>query len=175
MKDWNYNPDETNVECPLLSGGDHAERLLEYANRKLSPESSLLIEQHASQCRPCSAFVESQRAVWSALDEWEAAEVSADFDRRLWARIDIEEQAPWYARAWNRMTNFGEANWRPVVPVAAALVLAAGLWIKPFSGITGSTEPLVRVDADQLESALEDLEMLRQMSPVEAPSGQQQM
>lgn len=159
--------------CPLMEGGDHAERLLDFANRKLSVEASLVIEQHAASCAACSAFVESQRAVWNALDEWDAAEISADFDRRLWARIEVEERAPWYVRLWNRATDFGEATWRPVVPVAAVLVLAIGLWVKPFTGSTAPADPALRVDAEQLESALEEIEMVHQLSPAEPPQVQQ--
>ncbi|MBI4906718.1 MAG: hypothetical protein HY820_24025 [Acidobacteria bacterium] len=161
--------------CPLLSGGDHAERLLDYANRKLNVESASLIEQHAASCPACSAFVESQRSVWKALDEWDAAEISSDFDRRLWARIEQEERAPWYVRLWNRATDFGDANWRPVVPVAAVLLLAVGLYVKPFSGSfigtpTSTADVTVRVDAEQLETALEEMEMLRQFSPTDSQS-----
>jgi hypothetical protein len=167
MTDWK-NPEI--AECPLLAGGDHAERLLDYANRKLAPELSLALEAHAAGCPACEAFVASQREVWTALDNWEAAEISDDFDRRLWARIEHEERAPWYVRAWNRMTNFGQAGWRPVVPVAAVLLLAVGLWMKPAAVPNAAIEP--GVDADQLETALEDMEMLRQLSPAVTPTVQ---
>lgn len=164
MPDLNNN--QNKQLCPLLEGGDHAERLLDYANRKLNLDSAMAIEQHAAACPACSAFVESQRSVWNALDEWDAAEISSDFDRRLWARIEREEKAPWYVRLWNRATNFGDANWRPVVPVAAALVLAVGLWIRPFGLVTPVTE--ARIDAEQLETALEEVDMLQQFASTDA-------
>ena len=38
-------------------------------------------------CPACREFAAAQRVMWSALDTWEAAPVSQDFDRRLYQRI----------------------------------------------------------------------------------------
>ncbi len=38
------------------------------------------------------------RRLWSVLDEWEAPEVSRDFNRRLYARIERESTGGWLAR-----------------------------------------------------------------------------
>ena len=61
----------------------------------------------------------ARRSVDGALDLWEAPAVSPDFDRRLYGRI---EESTW----WNFL-------FRPqrLVPigVAAAAVIATGLWI----------------------------------------------
>lgn len=153
------------TECPLLHGERNADLLLDYAHRKLSPAAFAKFERHVSQCAACAAFVDSQQNVWNALDTFEPAAISPDFDRRLFARIAGQQSGPWWKRAWNWMTDFGQASWRPAIPVAAAVLLAVGLWVRPFD--MGSGTPAVKmdhVDVDQLESALEDIEMLRQIA-----------
>jgi hypothetical protein len=155
-------------QCPLIDGEANADVLLDYCNRKLAPELSSLLEQHMEQCPACAAFAESQKAVWSALDAFEALPVSQDFDRKLMARIEREGQGGWSA-FWHRITDGGVSLWRPAVPLAAALLLAVGLWIQP--GIFAPA-PTAAVDAEQLETALEDLEMLRQLATVETAATQ---
>ena len=47
-----------------------------------------ILERHIAICPACREFAAGQRAVWQALDTWEAAPVSPDFDRRLYRRIE---------------------------------------------------------------------------------------
>src|SRR5690349_3128736 len=105
------------MNCPL-ENTDTAGILLDYCSRKLDAERTLILERHIELCPACREFAENQRAVWSALDSWEAAPVSADFDRRLYARI--AEPAGWRDRLASML--------RPVmvyrgVPAMAALCL----------------------------------------------------
>jgi anti-sigma-K factor RskA len=159
------------LECPLMHGEDNADVLLDYANRKLAPEMAAIFEQHVEVCAACQEFIAAQREVWSALDAFESMPVSPDFDDRLWARIEQEESRPWWAKAWSWMTAGGTAMWRPLAPVAAGLVLAVGLYLAPADREPVG-EPLAkaveRLDAEQVETTLEDLEMLRQLAVTEA-------
>src|SRR4051794_11236202 len=99
------------MNCPLETP-ETAELLLDYCARKLNPESTAIVERHIAICPACRDFAEGQRAVWSALDSWEAPPVSAGFDRRLYERI--ENDVPW----WDALV-------RPFRPVIAHRGIAA--------------------------------------------------
>ena len=81
------------MNCPLETR-DNAQLLLDYCTRKLEPESVAILERHMALCSACREFAGRQRAVWDALDSWEAAPVSPDFDSRLYRRI--EDRVPWW-------------------------------------------------------------------------------
>jgi hypothetical protein len=145
----------------LIESRESAELLLAYASRKLDAETEATLERHCEACPACREFAEAQRAVWTALDAWEALPVSADFDRRLYRRI--EEQVSW----WDRLVR----PFRPMLvqrglPIAAAACLAvtAGILVDRPAGLPGDV-PSVQaeaVQADQVETALDDMEMLRE-------------
>ena len=97
---------------PIWKRREHAALLLDYAAGKLAQETAANMEQHMETCPACAEFVRGQRAVWQALEGWEAAPVSMDFDRRLYARI--ERQASW----WDRIV--ADPVFRHAVPMAAA-------------------------------------------------------
>ena len=82
------------MNCPLETR-ENAQLLLDYCTRKLEPESVAVLERHIAICDACREFARGQRAVWQALDAWEAAPVSLDFDRRLYHRI--EAHVPWWS------------------------------------------------------------------------------
>ncbi|MCZ2146917.1 MAG: zf-HC2 domain-containing protein [Bryobacterales bacterium] len=168
------------TECPLLSGEENAGLLLDYCNHKLAAEPVSVFERHMEHCPACRAFAESQMAVWKALDGFEAMSVSEDFDRRLFARLEDEQQAPWWSRPWGRLAVSTPGIWRPAIPVAAVLLLAAGLWIRPFSSSTPSTDQSVvrnpdHVDAEQVEKTLEDMEMIRQFTVADPANSNRDM
>jgi hypothetical protein len=77
------------MNCPLETR-ENAQVLLDYCTRKLEPETAARLERHIALCGACREFASSQRAVWRALDTWEAAPVSADFDSRLYRKIENE-------------------------------------------------------------------------------------
>ena len=81
------------MNCPMESR-EHAQWLLDYRAGKLEPELAARLEEHIATCGACREFARGQRAVWEALDSWEAAPVSTDFDRRLYQRI--EAQVSWW-------------------------------------------------------------------------------
>lgn len=149
-----------------------AEFLLDFSARKLDAVQHALVERHLAACASCAALVRSQQAVWDALDEWDRIEISPDFNRRLYDGIAGEERrnplSRWAAQVASRWTPL---SWRAAVPavaVCAAFVVALVVqpprpWVEPA---TGPASPSIeKIDVEQVERALEDLEMLRQFSP----------
>ena len=146
------------------------ELLLKYAAGGLDAASGEAVERHMEACGPCREFVAGQRAVWAALDRWETPPVAEDFDRCLYARIARESS--W----WDRITRlFSSAPIRRGLPVAAAagLVLVAVLVInrpKPVElaprVAVQQVEPL---QPDQVDSTIQDMEMLREFSGLVRP------
>lgn len=150
------------MECPVQSR-EHADVLLAYCARRLDPETAAVLERHMEGCEACRAFGEAQRTVWSALDAWEAMAVSEDFNRRLYRRIDTEDSAGFWIR-WVRP--WLGSRWRPALSLAAAsaAVVAAFLVQAPQSAPRLAETEIV--DAEQVERALDDLDMLRQLNLV---------
>ena len=149
---------------------EETELLLEYAAGGLDAAGRVAVERHMEECGRCRDFVAGQRADGAALDGWEAPLVSADFDRRLYARI--EREASWL-------------NWLPwplgpeVIRRGLPVVAAAGLVLAAFLVMNRSepaplappaaarqVEPL---GPDQVETALQDMEMLREFSGLVRP------
>jgi anti-sigma factor RsiW len=135
--------------CPTKDK-QSAEILLEYCAGTLDPDRALEFEKHAAECAECGRQVASQRALWQTLDQWTPAEMSPDFDARLYARIAREEAAPlwkkWFVRGWKPA----------LVTAAAGAAIVIGLFVR-------QPQPPSRtdiVDIDQVEHALEDLDML---------------
>ena len=154
------------MRCPIETQ-DSAELLLAYCARKLDLESRTILERHMAVCPACQEFQHNQQAVWDALDAWEAEPVSRDFDRRLYRRI--EQQGHW----WERVTRplrpvFASALLGRGVPIAAAaclLVIAGVILERPANVTVPESSSEVRVEAiqpDQVERALDDMDMLRQ-------------
>jgi anti-sigma factor RsiW len=145
-----------------LLSQETSELLLDYAAGRLNPLRAVQLEQHMAVCPECAIFGREQAVVWDALDAWEPAPVSLDFNRRLWQRIDAVESEPWYRR-------FGAvlraASWKPAIPLtAAALLIAAGFIFdhpsqdntpKPAAAGTG-------VNVEQVQQTLDDLQLLHQ-------------
>jgi anti-sigma factor RsiW len=146
------------------------ELLLEYAAGGLDAAGREAVERHIEECGPCRDFVAGQRAAWAALDGWEAPPVSGDFDRRLYARIARE--ASW--RDWIPRP-FSPALMRRGLPVAAAagLALVAVLVMnRPESDRPAPPAAAQQVEPlrpDQAETALQDMEMLREFSGLVRP------
>jgi anti-sigma factor RsiW len=151
------------MNCPLELG-ENAGILLDYAAGKLTAGVRAEIEQHLAACPACHAFAGGQQTVWQALEDWDPAEISLDFDRSLYARI--EQDVPWWQR-WLRPLN---PILRQSVPVAAAagVLIMAGLMMNRPAGIpvapAQKTAQVEALQADELQSALADMEMLRQFN-----------
>ena len=154
------------MKCPIESH-DNAELLLAFCARKLDYETTAILQRHIEICPSCKNFYEAQRLLWDALDSWEATEVSTDFDRRLYRRIEAEPLT-----LWNRMGRFvSERFTHQAIPLTAAagLVLTAGLILqnsRPTSAPASETATRIEAVTEQVERTVEDLELLRQFDSV---------
>lgn len=149
--------------CPVQSQ-ETAGLLLEYLDRRLEPSVAARVERHVAVCGDCQRVVEAQRAVWNALDEWEPARISSDFNERLFARLEAEKAKPgWFAslRAFAQ-THF---SMRAAIPAALACTLLAGVFAFrasiPSGGTDTSTES--QIDVEQVETTLADIDALQQL------------
>lgn len=156
--------------CPL-EHGESSEVLLDYCARKLDAAMLVQLERHIAHCPECARFAGAQKRVWEALDAWEAPDVSEEFDARLYARIAVQGRRGWAQRL------FGESlAWRPALPFAAAcaaVALALMLHVpgrNPAAPTVQERNRIESLEAEQIERALEDVEMLRQFS---TPGGSQ--
>jgi hypothetical protein len=116
-------------------------------------------------CPACREFASGQRAVWEALDAWEAAPVTLDFDRRLYRRIDRE--VSW----WQLLVRpFRPALVRQGLPIAAAacLLVMAGVLLQHPAGAPPASQPqsaqVEVLQPDQVEPALEAMHLLGEFS-----------
>ncbi|MCU1260138.1 MAG: putative transrane anti-sigma factor [Bryobacterales bacterium] len=155
------------TDCPMKSE-EQMDRLLAYCAGRLDADTARTLERHMDACSACAAFRNSQSAVWNALDAWETPSVSADFNRKLYARIDAEDAIPWYRR-W--LHGVRPVFAQPALPLAvAALVVVAGFQLDhparvtqaPRDPVATATTRVSVTEAEQVEKTLEDLEMLRQ-------------
>jgi anti-sigma factor RsiW len=159
------------MNCPLGTR-DYAELLVAYTSRKLDAVKTGAVEEHLGACAACREFVRGQQAVWEALDVWEAEPISADFNRRLYQRID--EQVTW----WDRLM-------RPLRPLvfhktvslaaAACFVLAIGFVLDrtaappqqaPRANAVAEMEGL---QPDQVVNALDEMEALSRFNRLMKP------
>ncbi len=149
------------MHCPMLTN-DGAEALLSYCSGKLDAAHSAMLERHLEECAECRALVDAQKNLWSTLDTWQQPAISAEFDRRLYARIAGEERTP----SWQRM--FAPTRWafRPALPLTAACaVVVAVLLMRPVPAPEMNSQSRIEVvEIEQIEQALEDIEMLTQLT-----------
>ena len=153
------------MKC-LVETRESVELLLAYCARKLDAENAALVERHIGICPACQEFANGQRALWEALDTWEAAPVSPDFNRRLYQRI--EKEVSWWSLL---MRPFRPILVRQGLPVAAAAlmaVMAGALLQRPVlqqpvkpPPESAQSEP---VQPEQVEHALEAMQMLSDFS-----------
>lgn len=168
------------MNCPIRSG-QGAELFVAYGARTLPLDARASLESHMQECADCRRVGEEQMSVWSALEVWDPLTTSPGFDQqrfdqKLYARIAADEQRPWYRRAFDFNLNW---SLRPAMPVAAACtaVVAAFLLRAPFmdhkpSAAAVSTSASQSVDLEQVERALDDIDMLKQLGVVPAAANQ---
>lgn len=98
----------------------------------------------------------AQRSVDEALNLWTAPPVSADFDRRLYRRI--EQDVPWWSFLFrlHRLVPVG---------VGAAVLIGAGLWVgRPGVTPAPRTAAIEALPADQAENALHEMKMIEEFN-----------
>jgi anti-sigma factor RsiW len=151
------------MKCPMATQ-ESAALLVSYSARLLDAEKAALVEKHLDGCPACREFVDGQSAVWEALDVWEPEPIAADFDRRLYQRI--EQQVSW----WDKLVRpFRPLLVRQGLPLAAAAaVIMAGVYLDreaaaPPAPIRQSAQ-VETVQPDQMEHALDELDMLNQFN-----------
>ncbi|HLY19789.1 MAG TPA: zf-HC2 domain-containing protein [Bryobacteraceae bacterium] len=140
------------------------EMLVAYAAGELDVEAASALERHLAECPACASLATEQATVWKALDAWEAPPVSPDFDRRLYRRIANEVHLSW----WERIVRpFRPVALRQLIPVTATagLLLMAGLVLRHQGMVAPPQARAETVHAEQVESTLDDLELLRQFAP----------
>ena len=152
------------MKCPIETR-ENADLLLAYCDRKLDAESTATLERHMEICPACREFASGQRAVWEALDAWEAPPVTPDFDRRLYRRIDRE--VSWWHLL---MRPLRPVLLRQGLPIAAAacLVVMAGVLLERPAGVPPAIHPesaqVEVLQPDQVEPALDAMQMLGEFS-----------
>jgi len=68
--------------------------ILDYQDNQLSPARRQAVETHLARCAGCQAFVRHLQRLDAALSRgFKAPALSADFDRRLWERIQTAPPA----------------------------------------------------------------------------------
>ncbi len=156
------------MNCPI-ENREGPEVLLAYTAGKLDRLRSATIEEHLKNCPACGEFAHGQDSVWKALDAWEPAPVSPDFDRRLYARIEKE------VSVWDLiMRPFRPLLVRQGLPVAAAVavVAMAGFLLDRPAGMNPTAAPqsaVMEVAPDQAEPTLQDMEMMREFNRLVHP------
>jgi hypothetical protein len=152
------------MKCPTETPQSVELLLALTANRLDGPQAAAMAE-HAAACPACRAFTAAQDAVWESLDAWEAPPVSADFDRRLYQRI--EEQVPWWDRLLRPLRPLVFNRAMPIAG-AAGLLVAVGLWIEQPGAVPVPPVPesaqMEAIPPDQAQHALEEMDLMRQFS-----------
>ncbi len=167
--------------CPSRNKQD-TEILIDYCAGDLDAVRAAEFDLHVAQCRECAELAAAQKAAWAALDQWTSAEISSDFDERLYARIAQERQAPAWKRTVNRWMAAARESllmpgiWKPALGGAVACAALAVAFLvhaprvadppasgNPTSSASRSVEAPRRaeaVDMEQVEHALDDLDLL---------------
>jgi anti-sigma factor RsiW len=154
------------VTCPLQQ--EEANLLLDYSAGRLDAARAGALALHMETCPKCASFRDEQTAVWNALDLWEPAPVSVDFNRQLWQRIEAAAAAPWYQRLGESLRF---ANWKPVIPLTAAILVIATGFLLDHPGAQSPAPGVSVTEADQVEQTLDDIQLLQQLDPVTPPNG----
>lgn len=104
----------------MLTCDQAARLILDAVDDAIDPESSARLNRHLNGCPTCRADLDAQMLVRQILAERPADMLPQGFSERLAGRLD-GTPATWYQ----------QANWRAwsirLLPIAAALLLAAGL------------------------------------------------
>jgi anti-sigma factor RsiW len=155
------------MNCPLVGweNRENAELLLAYCQRQLDPQTSAILERHMAICPACREWAANQRAVEEAMDAWQAPPVSADFDRRLFQRI--EANTSW----WQKLTRPfypGALGWNGwAAATACAVLFLAGAVLQnrpPAAGPAKDTAQVESVQPEQVERALDAMDTLSEFS-----------
>jgi hypothetical protein len=148
------------MNCPLKDK-DYAQ-LIEYSSGTRAGEAIEGLAAHIAGCAECGRFVQEQRAVWDVLGAWDGPPVSADFDERLYQRIE-SSRSWWHALLRPLQAHRGLA----AATAAACLLVTAAVIIErnpdpPARYTSGAA--VVDVQPEQLEKALDTMDVLSEFS-----------
>ena len=155
--------EEERMNCPLETR-ENAALLVAHAAGELAPDVAVLLDRHVAECSACSQFLQRQQAVWDALDVWEPVPISADFDRRLYARIEeLERQASWWQRLAGPLRPMLLRQAMPIGATAVVLFAAGMLLDRGRVPAVGPQQAHVEMlQPEQVEHALDEMETIRQ-------------
>jgi len=153
------------MNCPM-ENRENEELLLNYRSGALDEPTAELFEAHMMDCAACREVVQGHKAVWEALDIFEPAAISADFDRRLYQRI---EKVSWWQRMFDSLRSpMMVHRGLPVAAAAMVLAVAGYVWQRPAVNSSAPPAPLSAevqpLQPEQLQHALDDMEMLREFN-----------
>ena len=103
--------------------------------------------------------------MWQALDTWEAAPVSADFDSRLYRRIETE--VSWWDLLLRPFRPVTLRRSLPATAMACLLVMAGVILERPTVSPAPPPGDVTQVDSvqpEQVEHALDAMEILNEFS-----------
>ncbi len=157
--------------CPMKVK-ESTEILVDYCAQTLERVRVAEFEKHMETCGDCRRFVSEQGDLWETMDRWTPISISPDFDQRLYAKIAQEEAEPVWRQWWYRITRPAVPwmAWKPAVSLAAACaVLTLGLTVHiPGPSDTSSQIKPEKVDIEQVEKTLDDLDILMPLSQAPA-------
>ena len=132
--------------------------LIELASERLCADRRADAEVHLAACAECRERLDAVRQTWQTLGKWRVA-AGRDLEAEIVRAAGRQAQTP-PIPAWRRRAS-------PVIRVAAAILLAAGIghaagrWARPQS--TGSPPVLTEADERAAAEAL-SLDILAQQS-----------
>lgn len=137
----------------LRESNQGADVLIGYLEGTLPEAGRRELERHAAGCAECRQLL----AVLAELGAYEAPEVSAGFDAKLYARIAAEQaRRPWWS-----------VSWRVLAPSLAAAVLVVAVWVRQQEPAPEIEMVVTDPEVLQLEQALDDVELLMPLSGAE--------
>lgn len=169
---------ETPISCPAKDRRG-SELFLSYASGLMSTPERATFESHMVDCTECRRVAEEQKRVWSVLDALPVPAISSNFDERLYARIAAEERRPWWQSVLHPGFSFRFSTAAPVAAACAALAVMLVMRTPhpapaPVQPAPATATVQQKLDPNQIEQNLDDLDMLRQLTAPasEASNGQ---
>ncbi len=165
------------MNCPSKTRNGRL-RLIEFATGRARAMERMELQFHADSCPACRSLIDEQRQVFAALDGWDAVAPSRDFNRKLYARFELEANRSWFRRF---QQVFEHPAWigRSSYPLAIAAVLVVGFFagdasrfitrwrgIVPATTAPAAAPATVQDPTAQLIQALDDLQLLDQIDSV---------
>lgn len=116
-------------------------------------EATPATERHVAECPGCRKALAEQKSLMALLDVFEAPAVSADFNRRLWKRLDAAPAAGFFGlvRGWLM----------PAIPLVAAVALVVAGFTYDHR-VVPTHAPVSVSEAEKVERTLDDIQLLSQ-------------